>query len=206
MAAEVSSHGAGIRLLVADRLLRFRNRQGWRTWLAENHDRAPLAWILIAKKAAKGGLHYEEAVEEAICFGWIDGRVRSRDRETFAIRFSRRRTGSAWSEANQARVARLVRDGQMTAPGLRAVAAAKADGTWARPLRPSRKPKMPRDLAAALRADAVAAANFRSWGNSYQAACMRWVLDARTDETRARRVRRVGERAAQDRRPGIDGF
>ena len=191
---------------MGDAPLRFEGRGRWRAWLAANHDRASAAWLVITKKAARGGLHYEEALEEALCYGWIDGQLRSRDRETFTLRFTPRRPGSIWSESNQARAAQLIRDGRMAPPGLRRVAAAKADGSWARPLRPIRKPRMPRDLGAPLRADAASASHFRAWGNSYQAACIRWVLDAKTDETRARRVRRVVERAAQDRRPGIDGM
>jgi uncharacterized protein YdeI (YjbR/CyaY-like superfamily) len=158
------------------------------------------------QEGRRGGLHYEEALEEALCYGWIDGQLRSRDRETFALRFTPRRPGSIWSESNQARAAWLIRDGRMAPPGLRRIEAAKADGSWARPIHPSRKPKMPRDLGAALRADPAAASHFRDWGNSYQAACIRWVLVAKADETRAKRIRRVVERAAQDRRPGIDGM
>ena len=191
---------------MGDAPLRFEGRGRWRAWLAANHDRVSVVWLLISKKAAEGGLHYEEALEEALCYGWIDGQLRSRDRETFTLRFTPRRPGSVWSESNQARVARLIRDGRMAPPGLRRVVAAKADGTWARPLRPSRKPRMPRDLGAALRADPSATSRFRAWGNSYQAACIRWVLDAKTDETRARRIRRVVRRSVQDRRPGIEGM
>jgi len=191
---------------MGDAPLRFEDRRRWRAWLAANHDRASAAWLLMSKKATQGGLHYQEALEEAHCYGWIDGQLRSRDRETFILRFTPRRPDSIWSESNQARAVRLIRDGRMAPAGLRRVAAAKADGSWARPLRPSRKPKMPRDLGAALRADPSAASHFRAWGSSYQAACIRWVLDAKTDETRAKRIRRVVERAAQDRRPGIDGM
>ena len=193
-------------VVAMDAPLRFADRRTWRAWLAANHDNARTAWLLITKKAVKGGLHYEEALEEALCYGWIDGQLRSRDLETFALRFTPRRPGSIWSEANQARVARLIRDGRMAPPGLRRIAAAKADGTWGRPLRPSRKPRMPQDLGAALQAEPAAATHFRAWGDSYQAMCVRWVLDARTAETRARRIRRVVERAAQDRRLGIEGF
>lgn len=186
--------------------MRFAGRSQWRAWLAENHDRVPAVWILISKKAVAGGLHYEEALEEALCYGWIDGQLRSRDAKTFTLRFTPRRPGSVWSEANVARVARLTRQGRMMPPGLRRVAVAKEEGTWANAVRPSRMPRMPRDLGAALRADPSASAHFRAWGASYRSACIRWVLDAKTEATRARRIRRVVERAAQDRRPGIEGF
>jgi uncharacterized protein YdeI (YjbR/CyaY-like superfamily) len=186
--------------------LRFGNRQDWRAWLEANHGEATEAVVLLAKKAVPNGLHYEDALEEAICFGWIDGKLRSHDANAFLLRFTPRNPKSVWLESNQARVHRLIRAGRMRPAGLATIEAAKANGRWARPLRPSRKPRMPKDLREALEARPRAWAHFRSWGDSYQAACIRWVTGARKEETRARRIRRIVERAIQDKRPGIEGF
>ncbi len=189
-----------------ERILRFRGRADWRRWLETHHATETEAWVLLSKKAVAGGLQYEEALEEALCFGWIDGKLRAHDAAGFALRFSPRKPGSPWSESNRDRATRLIRDGRMRPAGLARVEEAKQSGAWASAVRPSRVPRIPRDLTAALRADPGAGSNFRAWGASSRAACIRWVLDAKREGTRARRVRRVVLRARQDRRPGIEGF
>jgi len=94
----------------------------------------------------------------------------------------------------------------MRPAGLARIEEAKRGGARASAARPSRVPRMPTDLRHALRADPRAWAHFRAWGNSFQAACIRWVLDAKKEETRVRRIRRIVQRADQDKRPGIEGF
>ena len=104
---------------------------GWRVWLAEHHADAPGVWLVLARK---GGdvteLTYEQAVEEALCYGWIDGQARRRDEGSTFLRFTPRRRRSPWSASNVARVARLEQEGRMAAPGRAAVEAAQADGRW----------------------------------------------------------------------------
>ena len=104
---------------------------GWRDWLVAHHDSSPGVWLVLTKK---GGtvttLRYAEAVEEALCVGWIDGQARRRDQETSFQRMTPRRPRSTWSYSNVQRVERLEREGRMLPAGLAAVESAKADGRW----------------------------------------------------------------------------
>ncbi|MEV0390422.1 hypothetical protein [Nonomuraea sp. NPDC050643] len=110
----------------------------WRSWLSEHHDRANEAWLVLAKKGTTEPttLTYEQALEEALCQGWIDGLARSRDEGTYLQRFSPRRPRSAWSRRNVARVERLTRAGRMRPAGLAQVERAQADGRWDAAWRP----------------------------------------------------------------------
>src|SRR5215472_19388699 len=94
-------------------------REEWREWLAQHHAEYREIWLVYYKKTSgKTGISYEEAVEEALCFGWIDGAIKGIDKETYADRFTPRRAKSPWSDSNRERVARLLRDGRMTEAGL----------------------------------------------------------------------------------------
>jgi uncharacterized protein YdeI (YjbR/CyaY-like superfamily) len=115
---------SGEEVLVAD-------RAAFREWLAENHDSETAAWVVLTKKGGTvTALTYEQAVLEALCFGWIDGQGRGRDAETTYIRFTPRGPRSKWSPSNVTRVALLESTGLMTQAGTAAVDAAKADGRW----------------------------------------------------------------------------
>jgi uncharacterized protein YdeI (YjbR/CyaY-like superfamily) len=174
--------------------------------LEEHHDPETQAMRLLSKKSVRAGLHYMEALEEALCFGWIDGKLRAYDARRFVQRFTPRRPDSIWSASNRERVERLTREGQMAAAGLAMVEVAKARETWDDAVRPSRVPPTPLDLEAALRSNPQEWENFRAWGGSYRHACIRWDTDAKRPETSERHIRRVVLRAAQNRRPGIEGF
>jgi uncharacterized protein YdeI (YjbR/CyaY-like superfamily) len=107
--------------------LTFKNRQDWRHWLRENHATSVGVWVVLRKKNSKTlGVTYQEALDEALCFGWIDGMMRSRDSETFLQRFTPRRRGSIWSKRNRDRIVYLMEEGLMTEAGLRAVEDARA--------------------------------------------------------------------------------
>jgi uncharacterized protein YdeI (YjbR/CyaY-like superfamily) len=109
----------------------FRTQQAWESWLAKNHDRAPGIWVKLAKKGSGiPTVTYEEAVESALCYGWIDGLTRSLDGDYYVQRFTPRRAKSNWSKSNVARAEALVAKGRMQPAGLREVEAAKADGRW----------------------------------------------------------------------------
>ncbi len=193
-------------LSVPEPLLRLADVAEWRRWLAAHHRTSTAAVLMISKKAVPRGVHYEEALEEALCFGWIDGRLHAHDPEHFAVRFSPRRPDSIWSESNRDRVTRLLEQGRMNPAGLAAVEAGKRSGAWQSAYRVSREPAMPRDLREALRADPEAWSHFRAWGTTYRSACIRWVTSAKQETTRKRHIARVVVRARQDRRPGIEGF
>jgi uncharacterized protein YdeI (YjbR/CyaY-like superfamily) len=186
--------------------LQFRDAVEWRRWLEAHHATETEALLVLSKKSVSDGLHYIEALEEALCFGWIDGKLRAHDARRFVQRFTPRRPDSIWSVANRDRVERLTRQGRIAPAGVAVVEAAQALGTWAQAVQPGRVPPIPADLKAALRTNSKAWANFRGWGNSYRIACIRWVMDAKRPETRERHIRRIVQRAAQNRRPGIEGF
>lgn len=178
----------------------------WRRWLEHHHAAESGIILRLSKKALPEGLHYLDALEEALCFGWIDGKLRAKDPSTFLQRFSPRRADSVWSESNRQRAERLVREGRMTRAGLAAVEAAKRSGAWDAAARPSRVPRLPRDLRDALRADSAAWAHFQAWAPTYRSACVRFVAAAKRETTRRDRIHRVVKRAAEDKRPGIEGF
>ena len=191
--------------VVPDTVLHFLDAAEWRAWLEKNHARSSGAELLLSKVSVARGLHYLEALEEALCFGWIDSKGRAHDAERFAVRFSPRKADSVWSQSNRTRVTRLIREGRMTAAGRAKVREAKASGAWQEARRPSAKPRVPADLRDALRANPAAQANFRAFADSYKTAYIYWVLDARKPETRARRILEVVERAAKKLRPGEEG-
>ncbi|KAA1419596.1 hypothetical protein F0U44_14345 [Nocardioides humilatus] len=115
---------SGVEVLVAD-------RAGWRGWLAQHHATEPAAWVILTKKGGTvTALSYEDAVLEALCFGWIDGQGRGRDAETTFIRFTPRGPKSKWSMSNVRRVALLEDEGLMTDAGRAVIEAAQADGRW----------------------------------------------------------------------------
>lgn len=104
----------------------------WRAWLAGNHDREDGVWVILAKKGTTDPttLTYDQAVEEALCYGWIDGLTRRRDERTYRQRYTPRRARSNWSQSNIGRVERLIAEGRMQPAGLAAIEQAKADGRW----------------------------------------------------------------------------
>lgn len=112
--------------------LTFPDSAAWRDWLADNHDRLDGAWVILAKKGTTQPttLTYEQAVEEALCYGWIDGLTRRRDEGTYRQRYTPRRARSNWSQSNIERVERLVAEGRMRPAGLAAIEHAKANGRW----------------------------------------------------------------------------
>lgn len=192
---------------VMSKPMTFRTARAWRRWLERYHDREPEALLFIYKRGAPArGLRHIDALDEALCFGWIVGKLRAHDAARFVLRFTPRRRGSVWSERNRARAEQLLRSGRMTPAGLAAVEAAKRSGAWASATRPSRPPRMPRDLREALRGNPEAWGHFRAWGRTYRSACIRWVNEAKAAATRERRIERVVWRAVRDARPGITGF
>lgn len=178
------------------------DRSVWRQWLERHHADKTEIWLVMLKKhVAEPCVSLSEAVEEALCFGWIDGHLQRIDDCSHALRFTPRRPGSTWAESNRARVERLTRGGRMTAAGLEAVRVAKERGTWGEQA-PERIDVTPPDLEAALAAQPAAAERWRAWPPSHRRQYVYWVLDAKRPETRERRVAEVVRRAAAGVRPG----
>jgi uncharacterized protein YdeI (YjbR/CyaY-like superfamily) len=170
-------------------------------WLDAEHDRAPGLFLLMARKASGiPSITAPEAVEVALCHGWIDGRGNRVDDVWFSVRYTPRRPKSVWSQKNVATVARLVADGRMRPAGLAAVEAAKADGRWDRAYAGSATITVPDDLAAALAAEPAAGAAFAALDGTNRYAVLWRVHTAASPQTRAKRVAALVAMLAEGRR------
>jgi uncharacterized protein YdeI (YjbR/CyaY-like superfamily) len=168
-------------------VLDFPDAARWESWLAAQHEVRAEAWLRIAKRHSGIVLiTIEEALDVALCFGWIDGHRRAHDDVSFLQRYSRRRPRSSWSRVNVAKAEALMAAGRMQPAGLAEVAAAKADGRWEAAYESQRTAPVPPDLAAALAGNARANAAFERLGRSDRYAVILPLLKARTPETRAR--------------------
>ena len=176
------------------------SRSQWRSWLAEHHGSATGVWAVTWKKAAPGpSVAYEDLVEEALCFGWIDSLARRLDDERTQLMFTPRKPASRWSGPNRERWERLTAAGLMQPAGLAMVELAQRTGTWTA-LDLVERLVEPPELTAAL--DAVPAAR-RSWDGfppSARRAILDWIYSAKTDATRGKRVRATVDEAAAGRR------
>jgi len=174
----------------------FSDSHEWRHWLLENHDKAQEAWLTIHKKRSnRTGIRQEEAIEEALCFGWIDGGMRSIDKETFILRFSPRNTRSIWSKKNKEKAELLIQQGRMTEAGLVKIEEAKKNGLWQNAYSSGAKVEIPDDLETALSVNQVARKNFHNLANTYRFMYIWWLNGARTEEIRRRRVEEIVKRA-----------
>ena len=159
------------------------------------------------KKAAKRpGLAYLEALDEALCFGWIDGQLRAVDEERYRQRWTPRRKRSNWSEQNKQKVRKLTAAERMAGPGLAEVRAAKKDGRWSKKSPAVGATALPFGLWAALKADPKAMQNFEAFAPSYRRMYIGWVREAKTDMTRKRRIEAVVRRSRDNRKPGIESM
>jgi uncharacterized protein YdeI (YjbR/CyaY-like superfamily) len=162
----------------------------WREWLAANHSSSAGVWLVLANKGTTKptSLRYDEALEEALCYGWIDGQVKGRDGATHVQRFTPRRARSAWSKRNVGLVERLVAEGRMDPAGLAEVERAKADGRWDVAYAGQASIEVPADLAAALAAEPKAQAMFETLSKQNRYAVLYRITTAVRPETRARRI------------------
>jgi uncharacterized protein YdeI (YjbR/CyaY-like superfamily) len=170
-------------LIVAD-------ARAWRRWLGSHHDGSDGVWLVLAKKGKPGptSLSYTEALDEALCHGWIDGQNKRRDEATYRQRFTPRRARSAWSQRNVAHIERLRGEGRMHPSGERAVAAAQADGRWDAAYAGQSEMGVPDDLAAALASEPRALAMFEILTRQNRYAVLLRIDRAKRSDTRARRI------------------
>lgn len=187
-----------------DKYLTFTNRADWRAWLEKHHAVEKEVWLLhYRKKAAKQSLPYEDAVEEALCFGWIDGLLRSIDGEKYALRYSPRKSKSIWAENNKRRVEKLIREGRMTTAGLEKIAQAKAGGEWDAATAREDVNVIPPDLERELRKHKAAWASFKKWPASRKKMHLYWLTSAKRVETRQKRIQAIIEMAMANEKRGI---
>lgn len=182
----------------------FQGREDWRAWLAENHATAQEMWLVFYKKhLGRPGLTYIEALEEALCFGWIDGILKRIDDQKHTIRFSPRRKNSIWSEQNKKRIGRLIQQGRMVEAGLAKVREAKANGQWEKAVVREDVTIVPPELTAALAENVQARENFEKLAPSYRRQFIGWVTVAKRDETRRQRIAEVVRLLARNERLGM---
>jgi uncharacterized protein YdeI (YjbR/CyaY-like superfamily) len=176
------------------------DRAGWRAWLIANHATSDGVHLVSWRRGSgRTSVPYEEAVEEALCVGWIDSVGRRIDDERAIQRFSPRRAGSAWARSNKDRVARLTEAGLMLPAGLAAVESAKRDGTWTM-FDDVERLTIPADLEAALAAMPPARPNWDAFPTSVRRMLLAWLVEARRPGTRARRVTEIAEKASRNER------
>ncbi len=173
------------------RQVRVTTRSEWRRWLAENHDQERDGiWLVFQRKeTGKPSLEYEESVEEALCFGWIDSIIRRVDDETYCRKFTPRRDGSGWSDTNKKRIEKITKEGRMTEFGLAKVEAAKRSGRWETNPRPVVRLEIPRDVSEALAGNRTARDFFEKLAPTYQKHFAGWIVTAKRAETRAKRLK-----------------
>ena len=170
----------------------------WRAWLELNHTRPDGIWLITYRRATgQATFTYEQAVEEALCFGWIDGHAKTLDEERGMQWYAPRRAGSVWARSNKERVARLIADGRMTPAGQAKIDAARADGSWSL-LDSVEALEVPGDLAAEFDKHPNARANFDAFPRSARRGILEWIVQAKRPETRVKRVAETARLAQEN--------
>jgi uncharacterized protein YdeI (YjbR/CyaY-like superfamily) len=166
------------------------NREEWRDWLSQHHDKSNGIWLVFYKKhTGKSTLEYDEVVEEALCFGWIDSIVKKIDDEKYVRKITPRKADSRWSELNKKRVTKLQKQGLMTEAGIGKVKEAKASGLWNKPDRLQIAHDIPKELESALAQNRKAKNFFDQLAPSYKKQFIGWIVVAKRQETKDLRVR-----------------
>ena len=172
----------------------------WRTWLAAHHDDSAGVWLRIAKKGApRATVTYAEALDSALCFGWIDGQKAGYDERFWLQRFTARGPRSRWSQINRERALELIEAGAMEAPGLAEVTRARADGRWEAAYEPQSAATVPEDFRAALAEDPEAERFFATLTGANRYAFLYRINDAKRSETRAKRIAQFVEMCREGR-------
>ena len=171
-----------------------RTRAAWRRWLAKNHAKEAEIWLVFHKKhTGIDCVPYEDSVEEALCFGWVDSLIKQLDANRYARKYTPRKATSLWSESNKVRAEKMIREGLMTEVGHALIEAAKTSGEWKQKRqRPTfAANEMPIERRAALNTNAKAAKNFAALPPSHQRNYLHWISDAKKAETRQRRAQQA---------------
>ncbi len=181
-------------------LVQIDDRATWRTWLEANHATARGVWLVTWRsRSGRRGLEYEDAIREALCFGWVDSTAGRVDDDRGKLYFAPRKPRSGWSASNKARLEQLIADGRMTPAGMAAIERAKANGSWTM-LDSVERLEVPEDLARALAERPAAAASFGSFPPGTRKQMLAWVAMAVRDETRAARIAAIADAAARGER------
>lgn len=177
------------------------NRNAWRKWLRKHHASKQSVWLILYKKDAnQPTITWSEAVDEALCFGWVDSTRRPVDKDKFIQFFGRRKPNSTWSKINKEKVERLINDGLMTKAGMACVEAAKQSGSWTI-LDKVEELHIPPDLAKAFKKHKGSKAFFMGLSKSNKKAILQWLVLAKRPETREKRITEIATLAAQHLKP-----
>ena len=170
-------------------IMQFKGRKDWTTWLEKNHTISGAIWLRIAKASSGIALvSYPDAVEVALCYGWIDGQAKSYDKATWLQKFTLRGQRSIWSKINREKAKELIRNGQMKPAGLEAVQRAKQNGRWKAAYDSPSQARVPTDLRAALEKNKKAKAFFSTLNSKNRYAILHRIQTAKKAETRAKRI------------------
>jgi len=187
-----------------------KDRKAWRNWLQKNHDKSPGIWLIYYKVGkSKPRLPYDEIVEEALCFGWIDSLPRKLDDERSMLLITPRKPKSVWSDLNKERVERLIENGLMTDAGLVKIKTAKLNGSWdtlTASNEAANTNQLPTDLLKAFKGKKSALDNYKAFSPSIRKQFMFWIHSAKTPETRAKRIAQTVLMSEANKKPGPQGY
>ena len=192
-------HNGGLQM--KDDQLMFEDRAAFRKWLDQNHQKCPGIWLVFSKDAEIKALTANEALEEALCFGWIDGQLKSLGAKEYLKRFTPRRKRSVWSERNRMLARKLITEGAMTDAGRAAIAQAQEMGTWDKP-----KPEPISEVQTGILTDklsgcGIALTNFQNMSASVRRTYTAFYLAAKSEDTRKRRLEQIIERLRENKKP-----
>lgn len=177
------------------------SQQDWRTWLKENHEKEQSVWVIYYRKnSEKYSMSWSDAVDEALCFGWIDSTRRSIDDEKFMQLFTKRKPKSGWSKINKEKIVRLIADGKMTKAGLASIETAKQNGSWSL-LDTVEEMTVPKDLLKAFQQHKGSEDFFMGLSKSVKKMMLHWIVTAKRPETREKRINEIAELAAEGKKP-----
>ncbi|HEY3403839.1 MAG TPA: YdeI/OmpD-associated family protein [Ohtaekwangia sp.] len=175
--------------------------QEWRRWLKKNHRSKPAVWLMLYKKDSdKPVIRWSDAVDEALCFGWVDSKRKPLDEEKFLQFFSLRKPRGTWSKINKEKVKQLIGEGRMTEAGMASVELAKKNGSWSI-LDAVEKLTIPKDLAAAFKKEPGSKSYFKRLSKSVRKMMLQWLVLARRPETRQKRIDEIARLAAKHQKP-----
>lgn len=175
-----------------------RDRKEWRSWLEKHHATSAGVWLIAYKQyTAQPSVAYADAVEEALCFGWVDSRPNALDEERYLRLFSPRKPKSPWSRLNKQRVEKLIQQGLMTEAGLKMIEGAKQDGSW-NAYDAIEDLTLPADLENALTANSTASQHFQAFSPSVKKSILWWIESAKQPETREKRIEETVRSAAMN--------
>ncbi|MBN1766447.1 MAG: YdeI/OmpD-associated family protein [Sedimentisphaerales bacterium] len=181
-----------------------KTRAQWRGWLSKNHEKSLGVWLVFYKKGTgKATLDYEDAVEEALCFGWVDSIIKKLDDQRYARKVTPRKARSRWSALNKKRVKKVIKEGLMTKAGLAKIEQAKKSGVWQQPDRPQISGEVPEELAEALKKNKKAKAFFDQLAPTYRKQFIGWIAMAKRQETKERRVKEAITLLAKGQKLGM---